>query len=187
MLTSTRLPSGGTIFASSRAVAGQDRRHLVGADVAGLGHVDDEVGHRERDDRQHQTISTTAMYSAAAHPLPVDLLRRSSAASAVAGPPGRPPPRRAVAVGRLRRRRAVECRLDGVDRVAQRRSVSSRHRRHDRGRPVVGRHAPAGPAVRAGTGRIAGAGAGGLVGRRAACLPSTQSGRPLTPCRVVSG
>ena len=28
-----------------RAVAGENRRHLVGADVAGLGHVDDEVGH----------------------------------------------------------------------------------------------------------------------------------------------
>ena len=83
MLTSTRLPSGGTIFANSRAVAGQNRRHLVGADVAGLGHVDDEVGHAERDDRQHDEHHR-ADVQRAAHPLPVDLARLARRPSVVA-------------------------------------------------------------------------------------------------------
>ena len=44
-------------FRDLRAVAGQDRRDLVGADVARLGNVDDEVGHREGDDRQQHASS----------------------------------------------------------------------------------------------------------------------------------
>ena len=39
-------------FREFAAVAGQDRRHLVRADIARLGHLDDHVGHTERDDRQ---------------------------------------------------------------------------------------------------------------------------------------
>lgn len=38
-------------FGDLRAVAGQDGRHLVGAKVPRLGNVDDEVRHREGDDR----------------------------------------------------------------------------------------------------------------------------------------
>ena len=50
-------------FRQLGAVAGQDRRHLVGADVAGLGDVDDEVGHREGDDRQHGSARPPRTYS----------------------------------------------------------------------------------------------------------------------------
>ena len=110
-------------FRQLTAVAGQDRRHLVGADVARLGHVDDEVGHRERDDRQHDQHGHRGVQPAA-HPLPVDLRGGSRASAPVAALRGGPPPpggRRGGGRRWLlrRRRRAVQCCLDDVDRVTQ--------------------------------------------------------------------
>ena len=132
MLTSTRLPSGGTIFASSRAVAGQDRGHLRGADVARLGHVDDHVGHAERDASAARSGRPPGSQTAA-HPLPVELLAQARAAARRAAPPGR-----STSAGRrpggggcfgAGRRRAP---LDGVDRVAQVRRCALAHRGQDR-------------------------------------------------------
>ena len=69
-------------FGDFAAVAGQNRRDLVGADVTRLGHVDDQVGHAERHDRQHDQRGQRHV-EPAADPLPVDLLHGRQA-------PGRP-------------------------------------------------------------------------------------------------
>ena len=130
-------------FRQFAAVAGQDRRHLIGADVAGLGHVDDQVGHRERHHRQHQE-QRRHREERATHPHPVDLLAEPRPGS------GRPPGGRrrrvahrrpaAGAVAVVGRRRAVQCGLDDVDRVAQMGVDVVADRRQDRGQPVVGRN-----------------------------------------------
>ena len=129
-------------FRELAAVAGQNRRHLVGPDVARLGHVDDEVGHREGDDRQHDQHGHRGVQPAA-HPLPVDLLAgtgpRRLGGTAGWSTTARWTPRR----GRrrlLRRRSAVQRRLDDVDRIAKVRRRGGPHRRHDCGQPVVGRN-----------------------------------------------
>ena len=126
-------------FGEFTAVAGQDRRDLVGADVTRLGHVDDQVGHSERHDRQHDQGGHRHVQPAT-DPLPVDLLHRGQAA----GRPARRPaatwrwtPRRPRR-GRVRRRGPVQCRLDGLDRVAQRRGVLP-DRLDDGGQSVIGR------------------------------------------------
>ena len=131
-------------FRHLAAVAGQDRRHLVGPDVAGLGHVDDHVRHREGDDRQHDHRGDRYDESAP-DPLPVDL-------RACAGLPARRAGRWSTTAGRatrgrgrrrrlFRRRCAVECRLHSVDGIAPLRWRAVAHRREDRRAPVVGRQA----------------------------------------------
>ena len=129
-------------FRQFTAVAGQDCRYLVGPDVAGLGHVDDEVGHRECDDRQYDQHGHRGVQHAA-RPLPVDLVaeaglrcgwRPSTRWSAAA----RWAPRRGRRWLLRRRRRAVQRRLDDVDRVPQMRRRCAAHRRQLRGQPVVG-------------------------------------------------
>ena len=143
MLTSTRLPSGGTILASSLPSAGQDRRHLGGADVTRLGHVDDQVGHREGHDRQHQHDDGEQV-QAAPDPLPVDLgacgsrLRRSARRSTGGGATAR----RRSEGWLLWWRLAVEDRLDDVDLVAHPGITRGRHDGQHHGPAVVGRASP---------------------------------------------
>ena len=124
-------------FGDLTAVAGQDRRHLVGSDVARFGHFDDHVGHAERHERQQNERGDRDV-DPAPDPLPVDLVHRRQAArrpAAWSATAGRRTPRR-HGRRRLRRRGAVQRRLDGLDRVAQRSGVVS-HRRDDRGMPIV--------------------------------------------------
>ena len=145
------------------AVVGQDCRHLIGADVAGLGHVDDEVGHSESDDRQHHHGHDEGGQPTA-HPLPVDPVEEvgTVATGSVAAPA-------TAAAGRGQisgwlRRRAIECGLDHLDRVPQTRIEVVTHRRDDRGRPAIGWD-----------GRTRGTRWPGLVGRRRE--PGWRSGR----------
>ena len=127
-------------FGELTAVAGQDRRDLVGADVTRLGHVDDQVRHPERHDGQHDQ-GRHRHVQPAADPLPVDLLHGGQAAGRSAGWSASTAtrPTRRSRRGRLRRRGAVERRLDGLDRVAQRRGVLP-DRWDDGGQSVVGWH-----------------------------------------------
>ena len=76
-------------FGEFTAVAGQDRRDLVGADVARLGHVDDQVGHSERHDRQHDQGGHRHVQPAT-DPLPVDLLHGGQTAGRPARRPAAP-------------------------------------------------------------------------------------------------
>ena len=170
MSTSTRLPSGGTIFASSLPSLARIVDTCVGADVAGLGHVDDQIGHPERE--SGSTISTAAIaIQAAAHPLPVDLLTQGWAG----GPAGRRH-RGASAAGRAARaavaasaaacRRAHALTASIGSRRCRRTLVADRGQ--DRGPPVVGR--------RAGGGRGAAGPGGRCRGPSARCW-----GRAFTP------
>ncbi len=144
-----------------RAVAGQDGRNLVGAKVTRLGNVDDEVRHRERDDRQ-QHQHRGAEVGPSSHPQPVDLLGPGPVAPRWDGPPAgaagssraagtrgrrrRPAGRTTAEAGALvpagRRPPAVQCGLDFIEGVAPQRR---RRRAGQRGFDFVDGIASAGP------------------------------------------
>ncbi len=88
-------------FSDFRAVAGQDCRDLVGTDVTRPGHVDDQVGHREGDDRQQDDRGRGQIHRAS-NPCPVDLLDPGHARLWPGGP-GAGRPGRARRSGRPRR------------------------------------------------------------------------------------
>ena len=136
-------------FADLRAVDGQDCRDLIGTDVARLGNVDDEVSHRESDDRQ-QKHHRCGEIGRSSHPPPIHPVgpahpsRWSGSGSRPLVPRGGRP--RAVQrcldlLDRVPWRGwlgAVQRRLDLLDRVGTTRRSVIDDGREDGGQPVVG-------------------------------------------------